>query len=138
MNRFSKIVVAMILTLSMGAMNEASSAQLLLTISLYTSITELVPAEKISTPESAARMFYGAWKRNDRQAALAVASRTAVKQLFKTRFTQGAPDWQFQGCEKRRGGYDCSYYYEGGSATMGVVGSRSTGFRVTLVKFIAD
>lgn len=111
---------------------------LLIPINSATSAPALSSNVKTSTPEAAAKGLYAAWKKGDRPAARRVASSSAVNQLFKTRFTKGAQDWQFQGCEKRQGGYDCSYYYEGGGATMRVTGGKSAGYRVQSVKFIAD
>lgn len=117
----------------------ATVVVLLLPMSLFTAASApLVPLGKISTPESAAKKLYSAWKKHDRSAARLVASNSAVNQLFKTRFTGDAPDWQFQGCEKRRGGYNCSFSYEGGGVTMRVAGGASAGYRVTSVSFIAD
>jgi hypothetical protein len=111
---------------------------LLIPINSYTWATSLVPTSKVSNPETAAKRFYGAWKRTDRPAARRVASRSAVSQLFKTRFTKGSPGWQFQGCERLGRGYDCYYSYEGGSATMRVTGNASAGYLVSSIKFTAD
>ena len=115
-----------------------AATALLIPVNPSTSAIALVHNEKVSNPEVAAKRLYGAWKRSDRPAARRVASRSAVNKLFKTRFTEGGPDWQFQGCERHRGGYDCFYYYEGGGATMRVTGGVSAGYRVRSVKFIAD
>jgi hypothetical protein len=111
---------------------------LLLPLSLYTSTTAPGLTGKMSNPEVAAKRFCGAWKRHDRPAAQRAAPLPAVNQLFRARFTRGAPNWQFRGCEKRRGDYECLYYYEGSGTTMRVTGSQSAGYRVTSLKFIAD
>lgn len=111
---------------------------LLIPINSTTSATARFSNGKTSTPEAAAKGLYGAWKKGDRGAARRVASPSAVNEIFKSRFTKGAADWQFQGCENRRGGYDCSYYYEGGGATMRVTGGKSSGYKVKSIKFIAD
>ncbi len=115
-----------------------AAIMLIMLVNHSTAATALAPLGKISKPEVAAKRLYGAWKKSDRPAARRVASRSAVNQLFKTRFTGDAPDWQFQGCERRGSGYDCSYSYEGGAAIMRVTGSASAGFLVSSVKFIAD
>ena len=91
---------------------------------------------KVSTAEGAAKGLYNAWKRNDRRAALRVAAAAAVNKVFKTRYT--GPGWEFNGCEKQRGGYNCFYRYEGGGVNMRVTGTASAGYRVRSVSFVAD
>ena len=91
---------------------------------------------KVSKPETAATKLYAAWKGNNRSAALQVASSSAVKKMFRSRYT--GPDWEFNGCEKRGAGYDCFYRYEGGGVTMRVTGGAKAGYRVQSVGFIAD
>jgi hypothetical protein len=109
---------------------------LLVTLTPATPLTLPTGAVKASKPETAAKGLYNAWKRNNRRAALQVASTSAVNKVFRTRYT--GPGWQFNGCEKRAGGYDCFYYYEGGGVTMRVVGGKAAGYRVRSVSFIAD
>ena len=112
------------------------------TLLLLVPVTSVLPkalalhAGKASTAEAAARGLYSAWKRNNRPAALQVASRSAVNKVFKTRWT--GPDWEFNGCEKRGSGYDCFYRYEGGGVNMRVTGGTRAGYRVQTVSFIAD
>lgn len=115
-----------------------AAAVLLIPINQPTTATPLISKGKVSSAEAAAKSLYAAWRKYDRQAARRVASSIAVNQLFKTRPTKDAPQWQFQGCDKRPGGYDCSYSYEGGAATMRVTGSARAGYLVKSVKFIAD
>lgn len=91
---------------------------------------------KISNPEVAAKRLYSAWKANNRRAARKVASAAAVNQLFQKRWSK--PDMKFMGCENRAGGYDCSYYYEGGALSMRVEGGASAGYHVESIKYIAD
>lgn len=93
-------------------------------------------AQKISKPETAAKTFYNAWKRNDRAAALQVASLPAVNEMFSTRWRR--PDWEFAGCEKSGAGYNCFYRYEAGGAVMRVTGGPASGYRVQSVQFHAD
>ena len=108
---------------------------LLLTVTPAMSTSNWFNAGKTSKPEAAAKGLYNAWKRNDRRAALKVASSSAVNKVFKTRYS--GPGWEFNGCEKRAGGYDCFYRYEGGGVTMRVV-KGSAGYSVRTVSFIAD
>jgi hypothetical protein len=109
---------------------------LLITLTPAMSMTWTSGAGKASTPEAAAKGLYNAWKRHNRRAALRVATTAAVNKVFRTRYT--GPGWQFQGCEKRSGGYSCFYSYEGGGVTMRVGGGAAAGYRVRSVGFIAD
>lgn len=88
---------------------------------------------KISKPEVAAQRLYGAYKRHNRRAALQVASTSAVKELFSSRWT--GPDWEFYGCEKSGAGYYCVYRYEAGGVRMRVIGGAKAGYRVQSVEF---
>jgi hypothetical protein len=109
---------------------------LLVTATPASSTTPFLNAGKVSKPERAAQGLYSAWKRNDRRAALRVASSSAVNKVFKTRYS--GPGWEFNGCEKRGKGYDCFYRYEGGGVNMRVTGSAAAGYIVRSVGFIAD
>jgi hypothetical protein len=109
---------------------------LVLTITPALSMTTLTGVGKVSKPEAAAKSLYNAWKRNNRRAALQVASTSAVNKIFKSRYT--GPGWEFNGCERRAGGYDCFYRYEGGGVNMRVTGGSAAGYRVRSVSFIAD
>ena len=112
-------------------------ASLLMLIPVTSALPKTLPnVGKASKPETAARSLYSAWKRNNRPAALQVATRSAVNKVFKTRWT--GPDWEFNGCEKRGSGYDCFYRYEGGGVNMRVTGGPRAGYRVQTVGFIAD
>jgi hypothetical protein len=109
---------------------------LLVTLTPAMSKPTLFSGSKASKPEAAAKGLYDAWKRNDRRAALRVASTSAVNKVFRTRYS--GPGWEFNGCEKRAGGYDCFYRYEGGGVNMRVTGGAAAGYRVRSVSFIAD
>jgi hypothetical protein len=109
---------------------------LLVTITPAMPTTALLKGGKVSKPDEAAKSLYSAWKHNDRRAALRVATSSAVNKVFKTRYT--GPGWEFNGCEKRAGGYDCFYRYEGGGVNMRVTGGASAGYRVRSVSFVAD
>lgn len=91
---------------------------------------------KITKPEVAAQRLYGAWKAHSRSAARKVASTAAVNKLFQKRWSK--PGMKFMGCENRAGGFDCSYYYEGGALLMRVEGGASAGYHVESIKYIAD
>ncbi len=113
-------------------------AAILLLSSVSSALPSITPLHggKISKPEMAAKKLYGAWKRHNRRAARQVASSAAVRKIFRSRYT--GPDWEFNGCEKRGGGYDCFYRYEGGGVNMRVVGGAAASYRVQSVSFIAD
>lgn len=91
---------------------------------------------KVSNPEDAAKRFYDAWKKDDRAAALSVASETAVKELFKN--SGKGSKMEFMGCEKEGKGSRCSYYYEGGGLHMLVDSDSSVSYQVKSIEFIAD
>jgi hypothetical protein len=109
---------------------------LLVTLTPAVSTASLLNAGKVSKPEAAAKSLYSAWKQHNRRAALKVATTSAVNKVFRTRYT--GPDWEFNGCERRAGGYDCFYRYEGGGVNMRVTGGASAGYLVRSVSFIAD
>ena len=113
-----------------------AAVSLLLSYTSAMSSTALFAGSKASRPETAAQGLYNAWKRNDRRAALKVASSSAVNKVFRTRY--GGPGWQFNGCERRSSAYNCFFYYEGGGVNMRVTGSSRSGYRVNSVSFIAD
>ena len=113
-----------------------AAISLLITVTPAVSTAMLSGGGKVSKPEAAAKGLYNAWKRNNRRAALQVATQSAVNKVFRTRYS--GPGWEFNGCEKRAGGYDCFYRYEGGGVNMRVVGGAAAGYRVRSVSFIAD
>jgi hypothetical protein len=113
-----------------------AAISLIVAVTPVMSTTPLLNVGKISKPDAAAKSLYNAWKSNNRRAALQVASTSAVNKIFRTRYT--GPGWEFNGCEKRAGGYDCFYRYEGGGVNMRVVGGAAAGYRVRSVSFIAD
>ena len=92
---------------------------------------------KISKPEAAAQRLYGAWKRNNRRAATQVASTSAVKELFSSRWKGPDSEWEFYGCEKSGAGYNCFYRNGPGGVRMRVIGGARAGYRVQSVGFIA-
>jgi hypothetical protein len=93
-------------------------------------------SHRVTTPDAAAKQLYADWMRDDRAAALLVASPAVVRSLFKTSGKGG--HWEFQGCSRSRQGFLCSYSYEGGAANMRVRGSRARGYRVVGISYIAD
>jgi hypothetical protein len=96
----------------------------------------VVRSGRIRTPTLCAQRLYRAWTHRDRAGARRVASKSAVDAMLKTR-ANGA-GWRFEGCTRVSGGYDCFYWYEGGGANMRVTGSRSKGYRVQSIRFVAD
>ena len=51
--------------------------------------------KKFVTPEIAAERLYKAWRKNDRRAALKVASKEAVNRLFQEKWRQMEPGQNF-------------------------------------------
>jgi hypothetical protein len=91
--------------------------------------------EKVSTPEDAAQGLFDAWKSRNREAAAKFATDAAITMLYMEGDHVGL---LFQGCEKQRGDYNCSYYYEGGGLIMLVRGNALDGYKVEETSFIAD
>lgn len=87
------------------------------------------------TAADAAQGFYAAWKTHNRAAAGKVASRAAVAQLFKNKWT--GPDWYWQGCETTKRRTTCAYSYDGGAAIF-TMKAQGKGYVVTAISYIID
>jgi hypothetical protein len=101
-------------------------------------VTKVYLSRHIVKPSTAAQHLFAAWKRNDRYSGLEVASVGAVKTLFKVKYDPHGVTHHFQGCSKEPKGYSCAYSYEGGAMLMHVRGSKTTGFEVRSITYIAD
>lgn len=89
-------------------------------------------------PDPVAEVFYEAWTLDDRRCAEQVATDEAVDQLF---FFDGTDaGWTFEGCVDDEDGdwSNCSFRYEGGSATFQLRFDDVTGWEVFAVAFRAD
>jgi hypothetical protein len=101
-------------------------------------VTKVYLSRHLAKPSAPARHLFSAWKRGDRYSALEVGSTSAVKTLFKVRYDPRGVVHHFQGCTKEPKGYSCAYSYEGGAMFMHVRGSKTTGFDVRSITYIAD
>ncbi|WP_157099348.1 hypothetical protein [Microbispora sp. ATCC PTA-5024] len=101
-------------------------------------VAKVYESRHITKPSAVAAYFFGAWKANDRNRALEVARTAAVATLFRARFDPHGVAYTFQGCNPEKKGYGCAYSYEGGAMFLHVRGSKSAGYDVRSVGFIAD
>ena len=93
-------------------------------------------ASDVLSPEIAARRLYQAWKKRDRRAALNVATRQAVNDLFQEKWGPMKPGKNF--CEGEDFNYTCTYYNDGGGVLeMGIGKAASMTFQVTSVSLFS-
>ena len=89
-------------------------------------------------PDTVAEVLYDAWTLDDRRCAEQVATDDAVDQLF---FFDGTDaGWSFESCAEDEDGdwTNCSFRYEGGSATFQMRFDDVTGWEIFAVRFRAD
>ncbi|MFI7702134.1 hypothetical protein [Nonomuraea sp. NPDC049480] len=101
-------------------------------------VTKVYLSRHMVKPSTVAGHLFAAWKRGDRYSGLEVGSVGAVKTLFKVKYDPRGVTYHFQGCGKEPKGYSCAYSYEGGAMLMHVRGSKTTGFEVRSITYIAD
>jgi hypothetical protein len=101
-------------------------------------VAKVYESRHITKPSSVATSFFTAWKRHDRYRALEVGEGRAVATLFRAAYDPKGVTYFFQGCNPEKKGYACAYSYEGGAMLLHVRGSRSAGYEVWSVGFIAD
>lgn len=101
-------------------------------------VTKVYESRHIVKPSAAAKHLFEAWRKGDRNRGLEVATTTAVKTLFRTKYDPKGVKHFFQGCSSEPWGYGCAYSYEGGAMFMHVRGSKSRGYEVTSITYIAD
>jgi hypothetical protein len=101
-------------------------------------VTKVYLSQHIVKPSTVAKHLFAAWKRGDRYSGLEVGSEGAVKTLFKAKYDPRGVTYFFQGCSKEPKGYACAWSYDGGAMLMHVRGSRTTGFEVRSITYIAD
>jgi hypothetical protein len=108
-------------------------------ITLSVSTADAATKRGAASAPAAAKALYRAWRYHNKTAALRVATKAPVNKLFRTRAS--GPGWRFEGCTEEDSPdphFDCSYSYEGGSATMTVSDSDAFGWFVTKITFRAD
>ncbi|MFC4117764.1 hypothetical protein [Nonomuraea zeae] len=101
-------------------------------------VTKVYQSRHIVKPSTVAAHLLAAWKRGDRYSGLEVASAGAVKTLFKVKYDPKGVTHFFQGCTKEPKGYSCAYSYEGGAMLMHVRGSKTRGYEVGSITYLAD
>jgi hypothetical protein len=101
-------------------------------------VAKVYLSRHVVKPSAVAAHLLAAWKRADRYSALEVAGTGAVKTLFKVRYDPRGVTHFFQGCSKEPKGYSCAYSYEGGAMFMHVRGSKTRGYEVHSISYIAD
>ncbi|MFB9718359.1 hypothetical protein [Planobispora longispora] len=101
-------------------------------------VTKVYRSRHLTKPSSVAAHLFSAWTRNDRYQGLEVARTGVVNKLFQVKFDPKGVAYTFQGCSKEPKGYSCAYSYEGGAMFMHVRGSKTTGYEVHSISYIAD
>ncbi|WP_433424890.1 hypothetical protein ACQP1V_19015 [Microtetraspora malaysiensis] len=103
-----------------------------------TKVTRVYESRHLTRPSTAAAYLFSAWQKGDRDRGLEVASTTAVSSLFRTKYDRAGVTYYPQGCTAEPKGFTCAYSYEGGALLTHVTGSRSSGYEVRSISFIAD
>ncbi|MBD3144573.1 hypothetical protein [Microbispora bryophytorum] len=101
-------------------------------------VTKVYESRHLVKPSAAAGHLFDAWRKGDRNRGLEIATSTAVRALFRTKFDPKGVKYFFQGCNSEPKGHSCAYSYEGGGMFMHVRGSKSRGYEVTSIGYIAD
>ncbi|TQS30782.1 hypothetical protein [Microbispora sp. KK1-11] len=101
-------------------------------------VTKVYESRHLTKPSAAAKYLFDAWRAGDRNRGLEIATTTAVKTLFRTKYDPKGVKYFFQGCSSEPKGYGCAYSYEGGGMFMHVRGAKSRGYEVTSIGYIAD
>ncbi|GAB1819964.1 hypothetical protein [Herbidospora sp. RD11066] len=101
-------------------------------------VTGLWMSQHITKPDTVAQRFFLTWKNNQRNSAREIASAGAVATLFKVKYDPNGVTHYWQGCSKETKGYGCAYSYDGGAMFLQVHGSKSAGYYVNSVSYIAD
>ncbi|WP_248966396.1 hypothetical protein [Sphaerisporangium perillae] len=99
-------------------------------------VTKVYESRHLTTADKAAKYLFAAWKAGDRNRGLEIASTGAVKKLFRARF--GGVGYFYQGCNPETGGKVCAYSYEGGAMLMHARGSKTRGYEIRSISYIAD
>ncbi|WP_068924337.1 hypothetical protein [Planobispora rosea] len=101
-------------------------------------VTKVYRSRHFTKPSTAAKHLFAAWKRNDRYQGLEAARTGVVNKLFRVKYDPKGVAHTFQGCSSEPKGYSCAYSYEGGAMFMHVRGSKTTGYEVRSISYIAD
>ncbi|MGW4961593.1 hypothetical protein ACWEPL_30610 [Nonomuraea sp. NPDC004186] len=101
-------------------------------------VSKVYLSRHITEPPTVAKHLFAAWKRGDEYSGLEVATSTTVQKLFKVKYDPRGATHFFQGCSKEPQGYSCAYSYEGGAMLMHVRGSRTAGYEVRSISYLAD
>ncbi len=101
-------------------------------------VTKVYESRHLVKPSAAAGYLFDAWRKHDRNRGLEIASTTAVRTLFRAKYDPKGVKYFFQGCSSEPKGHSCAYSYEGGAMFMHVRGSKSRGYEVTSIGYVAD
>ncbi|MEV6863773.1 hypothetical protein AB0M44_22540 [Streptosporangium subroseum] len=102
-------------------------------------VTKVYESRHLTKPSTVAKHLFTAWRQNDRNRGLEVATETAVKTLFRAKYDPHGVTYFFQGCTAESTGYACAYSYEGGALLMHLSRiSKYTGYDVRSISYIAD
>ncbi|MCT9934380.1 hypothetical protein N5079_29665 [Planotetraspora sp. A-T 1434] len=101
-------------------------------------VAKVYESRHLTTPSAPAKYLFKAWQQGDRNRGLEVATGTAVKTLFHTKYDPKGVTYFFQGCTAEPKGYSCAYSYDGGAMLMHVRGSKTRGYDVRSISYIAD
>ncbi|WP_157545869.1 hypothetical protein [Microtetraspora fusca] len=103
-----------------------------------TKVNRVYESRHLTRPSTAAAYLFSAWQKGDRDRGLEVASTAAVSSLFRTKYDPAGVTYYPQGCTAEPKGFSCAYSYEGGAMLMHVTGTRSSGYEVRSISYIAD
>jgi hypothetical protein len=101
-------------------------------------VVKVYESRHLTKPSYAAKYLFTAWQKGDRNRGLEAATKTAVATLFKTKYDPAGVTHFFQGCTAEPKGFSCAYSYEGGAMLMHVRGSKTRGYDVRSISYIAD
>lgn len=101
-------------------------------------VAKVYESRHLTKPGKAALWLFDAWKAGDRNRGLEVASAKAVSTIFHAPFDPHGVPYTYQGCTAEPHGWACQWSYEGGAMTMHVRGSKTAGYAVRSVTYIAD
>ncbi|GLX02273.1 hypothetical protein Misp02_63590 [Microtetraspora sp. NBRC 16547] len=103
-----------------------------------TKVTRVYESRHLTRPSTAAAYLFSAWQKGNRDRGLEVASTAAVSSLFRAKYDPAGVTYYPQGCTVEPKGFSCAYSYEGGAMLIHVTGSRSSGYEVRSISYIAD
>ena len=93
-----------------------------------------------NSPEETAKQFYAAFKRGDRRAALKLATRAVVREVFENNAKKA--DWHFTDCSepkvKTHGDITCFYIFQGGGIGMFMRKQADGSYRIVSTYYMTE